>query len=141
MSRQPIRLDELDTVGAVAQLSTDEARALVATDLVEARPESPGSWRLLPNGRVGAVRVGDVQVEVRPKEKVGLAHLLFLLGYATDQGFRPELVHGEEDDDLWPALAHSLVQSVTRALSHGVVQGYRTTDEALRTIRGRIRWF
>ena len=97
MSRQPIRLDELDTVGAVAQLSTDEARALVATDLVEARPESPGSWRLLPNGRVGAVRVGDVQVEVRPKEKVGLAHLLFLLGYATDQGFRPELVPTEEE--------------------------------------------
>lgn len=140
MNRLPISLDELDTVGAVALLSTDEARALVATDLVEARPESPGSWRLLPNGRVGAVRVGDVQVEVRPKEKVGLAHLLFLLGYAKDPGFRPELVHGEEDDDLWPALAHSLVQSVTRALSHGVVQGYRTTDEALRTIRGRIRF-
>lgn len=140
MSRASVLLDELDSVGATAALTTDEARALAASELVEVRPEGNGRWRMLPRGRVGAVRVGDFQVEVRPKDKVGLAHLLFLLGYAKDPGFRPELVEGVEDEGLWPALAYSLVRSVTRALSHGVVQGYQTTEDALRTIRGRIRF-
>jgi 5-methylcytosine-specific restriction enzyme subunit McrC len=33
-----------------------------------------------------------------------------------------------------------LARAVDRALSRGVVQGYRTTEDALRTIRGRIRF-
>lgn len=133
-------LDELDGVGELVELTTDEARALVATELVEARPEGGQHWRLIPRGRVGAVRIGDFQVQVTPKERVSLAHLLFLLGYASDPGFRPEEVSGQQDVELWPALAYSLAQAVDRALSRGVVQGYRTTDEALRTIRGRIRF-
>lgn len=135
-----VTLDELDTCGELAELSTAEARALVGTDLVEARPEGDGVWRLLPRGKVGAVRVDDFQVEVTPKDKVGLAHLLFLLGYASDPGFRPEHVAGQRDAELWPAMAYSLAQAVDRALARGVVQGYRTTDEALKTIRGRIRF-
>lgn len=140
MTRASVRLDELDDVGVLLALSSEEATALVATGLVEARPEGRGRWRLLPRGRVGSVRIGDLQVDVRPKERVGIAHLLFLLGYAKDPGFRPDPVLGEEDEELWPALAHSLAHAVTRALSHGIVQGYRTTDEALRMIRGRIRF-
>lgn len=135
-----VRFDELDSVGEVVSLTTSQAESLIATELVEARPEGDGQWRLLPRGRVGAVRIDDLQVEVVPKEKVGLTHLLFLLGYAKDPGFRPEDVFGTQDDELFPALSYSLAQAVDRALSHGVVQGYRTTDEALRTIRGRIRF-
>jgi 5-methylcytosine-specific restriction enzyme subunit McrC len=135
-----ILLDELSPSGELVDLSSEEAKALTATELVEAKIEGQGQWRLLPRGRVGAVRIGDLQVEVRPKEKVGLRHLIFLLGYASDPGFRPDDVLGERDDDLWPAMAYSLAHAVDRALARGVVQGYRTTDEALRTIRGRIRF-
>lgn len=135
-----VTFDELSGTGELVDLTTAEARALVATELVEVRPEGVDQWRLLPRGRVGAVRIGDFQVEVTPKEKVALAHLLFLLGYAKDPGFRPEDVAGQTDDDLWPAMAYSLTQAISRALSRGVVQGYRTTDDALRTIRGRIRF-
>lgn len=137
-----VRLDELDADGVVVELSDAEARELSASLLVEVRPERGGGWRLLPNGgRVGAVRVGDgLQVEVRPKEKVGIRHLLFLLGYARDPGFRDDDVVADADDELWPALAHSLTQSVGRALSRGVLQGYRSAEESLTTIRGRIRF-
>lgn len=135
-----VRFDELSREGSVVRLSTDEARALSATELVETRVESEGLWRLLPKGRVGAVRLSDLQVEVTPKDKVGLAHLMFLLGYASDPGFRPEDVVGTKDDDLWPAMAYSLARAVERALSQGVLQGYQTVDDALRTIRGRIRF-
>lgn len=78
-------------------------------------------------------------MEVRPKDKVGLTRLLFLLGYARDPGWRDDTVLAHPDDDLWPALAQSLVRLTRVALGPGVLQGYRTTDESLRTVRGRIR--
>lgn len=139
MTSWPVTLDELDREGVVRSLSHVEAAALAGTKLVEVRPEGGQSWRLLPAGNVGATRVGDKQVQVFPKGRVRVAHLLFLLGYARNPGFREEDVLGVQDDDLWPALAESLARQAERALSHGVLQGYRTTDDSLRTVRGRIR--
>jgi 5-methylcytosine-specific restriction enzyme subunit McrC len=134
---EPVVLAELDRVGVVRRLDDDHAAALAATKLVEVRPEGGGHWRLLPAGRVGAVRVGDLEVRVQPK--TGIARLLFLLGYAADAGFRPEDVAGVPEPDLWPALAESLARQVERALGPGVLQGYVTIDESLPLVRGRIR--
>ncbi|MEU4190293.1 hypothetical protein AB0E69_00190 [Kribbella sp. NPDC026611] len=131
-------LDELDPVGIEVQLTAIQASLLEQSALVDVRRLDAGSYRLLPNGRVGAVRFDDLQIEVTPKQKLGVAHLLFLLGYAKDRVFRPETVMGETYDDLWPAMAQSLVASVERALTTGLLQGYRTEQEALLTVRGRI---
>jgi 5-methylcytosine-specific restriction enzyme subunit McrC len=133
-----IVLDELDREGGLALLDGGQADLLAQTRLLEVRPEHD-QWRLLPRGLVGSVRLGDVQVDVRPKEKVGLTQLLFLLGYAADPGFRPEDVAATPDADLWPALAESFIRLTRTALGPGVLQGYRTIEEALRTVRGRIR--
>ena len=134
---EPVVLAELDRVGAVRRLDYDHATALAATKLVEVRPEGGEHWRLLPAGRVGVVRIGDLEVRVQPK--TGIARLLFLLGYAADPGFRPEDVAGVPEPDLWPALAESLARQVERALGPGVLQGYVTIDESLPLVRGRIR--
>ena len=134
-----IVLDELDKEGALADLSRSQVDALISTGLVDVRPRIDGRWQILPNGKVGAVRIDDVQVQVTPKEKVGLTRLLFLLGYAADPGFRPETVVGLEEQDLWPALAESLARLAERATGRGVLQGYRTVEDAMRTVRGRIR--
>ena len=48
---------------------------------------------------------------------------MFLLGYAKDPGFRPDYVTAETYGDLWPAMAHSLVASVERALDAGAAAG------------------
>jgi 5-methylcytosine-specific restriction enzyme subunit McrC len=135
----PIVLDELDRDGCNLALPENVAVALERTRLVEVRPTGNGHYTLLPRGQVGAVRVNDIQVQVNPKEKVGLAQLIFLLGYATDPGFLPEYVAGVADAELWPALAESLARQAERAVGHGVLQGYTTIEEALRTLRGRIR--
>lgn len=132
-------LDELDRAGQVVRLGQTIAAALAGTGLVEVRPEGGGVWRLLPCGKVGAVSVPGLQVQVNPKEKVGLSKLIFLLGYARDPGFRPEDVTGEDEPELWPALAESLARLVERALGRGVLQGYQTVEDALQTVRGRIR--
>ncbi len=132
-------LDELDRDGQVVAVSDLVAGLLRGTGLVETRPERDGRWRLLPCGTVGAVAIGDLQVQVQPKEKVGLSRLLFLLGYARDPGFRPGEVAAEGEPDLWPILAETVARLAEAALARGVLQGYRTTEDALRTVRGRIR--
>lgn len=130
-------LDELGRQGAVRRLSADQVHVLNGLGLVDLHPRPDGTWLLQPTDRVGVVRYGDLEVQVRPK--VGVARLLFLLGYARDPGFRPEDVDGIPEPDLWPALAHSLARQAERALQRGVLQGYLSVEDALPVVRGRIR--
>ncbi len=132
-----ITLAEDDRDGVTVALEATHAAEVESTGLVQVTPVEPGRWRVAPCGRVGAVHVGDIDVVVTPK--VGIARLLFLLGYAADPGFRPEDVEGVPDDDLWPALAETLCRHAERALGRGVLQGYVTQEEALPLVRGRIR--
>ncbi|PPH67293.1 hypothetical protein C5D25_00710 [Rathayibacter sp. AY1D7] len=113
----PRRLTLAETFEPCAvQMTPAQARALGASRLVSVVVTEGGEAVITPNGRVGAVRVGDLQVEVWPKEKVKLAHLLFMLGYAADPGFRPEAIDAEAYDELRPALAESLARLGERAL-------------------------
>ncbi|MFC4397789.1 5-methylcytosine restriction system specificity protein McrC [Arthrobacter sedimenti] len=140
-SRGPVRhlvLDELSG-GLVERLDAPSASALNSSGLAKASPMGMGLYRIEPVGKVGSVRTATVQLDVRPKDRLGLSRLLFLLSYAGEQGFRPELVAASEDRDLWSALAESLAQLAERALGRGVLQGYLTVDESLRTVKGRIR--
>jgi 5-methylcytosine-specific restriction enzyme subunit McrC len=132
-----ISLAENDRDGLPARLSPAQVRELAEAGLVEPRLDLDGTHRLLPCGRVGAVRAGDLDVVVTPK--VGLARLLFLLGYAANPGFRPEDVEGVSDEDLWPAVAETICRHAERALARGVLQGYVTEEAALAVVRGRIR--
>jgi 5-methylcytosine-specific restriction enzyme subunit McrC len=134
---KPVVLDELGRRGQVCRLDHDHADALRTTGLVQLRRLGGGRFRLLSAGRVGAVRIGDLDVEVRPKMPIN--RLLFMLGYANHPGFTPEDVGGATEPDLWPALAESLARRVDQALRPGVLQGYRTRDDALPLVRGRIR--
>ncbi len=136
---QSINLDELDRVGREVDLSEETASALSVTGLVEVRPTLHDRWLILPTGKVGAVRINGLQVQVRPKDRVGLTRLLFLLGYADDPGFREEDVTAVDQPELWPALAESLARLAERATGGGVLQGYLTREDSLRTVRGRIR--
>jgi 5-methylcytosine-specific restriction enzyme subunit McrC len=134
-----ITLDELDRTGREVQMLEEQAATLAATGLVEVRPARHGRWLLLPAGKVGAVRIDRLQVQVQPKDRVGLTRMLFLLGYAQNPGFREEDVAAVDQPELWPALAESLARLAERATGGGVQQGYLTVEDALRSVRGRIR--
>ena len=133
-----ICIGELDQ-GATEGLPDDVAAGLAASGLVRVEPRGSGFWQLIPAGLVGAVEIQDVLLEVRPKDKVGVSQLLFLLGYARNPGFRPDDVAASSALDLWSALAESLARLGERALANGVLHGYVRVDEGLRTVRGRIR--
>jgi 5-methylcytosine-specific restriction enzyme subunit McrC len=134
-----IVLDELQSSADPVELDPEVAATLRDTGLVTVMPAHGGLWTVLPAGTVGAVQVGNLLVEVTPKQKVGLSRLLFLLGYAANPGFRPEDVVGVEDTDLFAALGESLARQGLRALERGALSGYVHVEDALRTVRGRIR--
>lgn len=75
-------------------------------------------------------------VQVTPK--IAGARVLFLLGYASSPGLRPEDVPSVEEPDLVPALAESVARQAEQALQCGVLQGYVTVDDALTVVRGRF---
>ena len=135
--RRRLELDELDRLGHVLLLDDEQVQALQSTRLVDVTLEPRGRWRLLPNGRVGAVAVDDLEVVVRPK--AAISSLLFMLGYAADPGFRPSEIAGLATDELWGAIAETLARLGERAVAAGVLQGYVTVDDALPLIRGRWR--
>ncbi|TDL33288.1 restriction endonuclease [Arthrobacter nitrophenolicus] len=131
-------MDELSR-GIVERLDPASASFVNSSGLAKASPMGMGLYRIEPVGKVGSVRTPTVQLDVRPKDRLGLSRLLFLLSYAADQGFRPDTVAAAEEGGLWSALAESLAQLAERALGRGVLQGYLTVDESLRTVKGRIR--
>jgi 5-methylcytosine-specific restriction enzyme subunit McrC len=123
--------------GVVEKLDASSAAFINSSGLAKASPMGLGLYRIEPVGMVGSVRTGTVQLDVRPKDRLGLSRLLFLLSFAGNQGFREDAVAAVEE--LWSALAESLAQLAERALNRGLLQGYLNVDESLRTVKGRIR--
>jgi 5-methylcytosine-specific restriction enzyme subunit McrC len=120
-------------------LTRAEAVALNATDLVSVTPSTLG-WRVGAAQVVGAVRCGDFEVRVAPK--VGAAKVLSLLARAHGvRGLTVDLAHlGLSDDsDLSAVLAVLFEQEARTAFARGPVRGYRTEEQSLPVVRGRIR--
>ena len=123
---------------AYAPLPAPVARALAATSLVRVGADLSGRTTFTATSQVGVVRAGDVELRVTPK--IGMSRLMWLIGSSMDPGWREEDTVGVEDaDDMVTAVAVSFLATGRRALAAGVLQGYRTRDEALLTLRGRLR--
>ena len=111
----PIEIGELDPAIEI-QLTQEQGRALASSDVVTAVPSpySAGLWQVGPARKVGAARVGDVEVHIRPK--VAIARLLFLVGYSQHGAqWRPEAVPIAEATDLVAAVAQALWRQIGRA--------------------------
>ena len=126
-----------------ARLSVGERRslreALIVDLTIEPVADVDGVYHVTPGSTVGAVEVGGLSVLIRPK--IGIPKLLSLACYAMGAyRMRPELFDFEEDPALPDALALALASHARRAFARGLLHGYRTEEEALHTVRGRIRF-
>ncbi|MCY4530517.1 MAG: restriction endonuclease [Chloroflexi bacterium] len=99
-----------------------------------------GTYSLTPGSTVGAVEIGDLSVLIRPK--IGIPQLLSLACYAIGvyRSQEDRLFNFEEQQALPDTLALALAAMARRAFSRGLLHGYRTEEEALHTVRGRIRF-
>lgn len=132
------RLTEGQTLDGI-DLTVAEATALNSSGLVKAVPSDRG-WRVTAEYWVGTVARGDVVVRVAPK--IGAVQVLRLLAMAegaADLRVDGEQVAVADDSDLSAVLARMFVQEAETALGPGVLRGYRTEDQTLPVLRGRLR--
>ena len=98
-----------------------------------------GEYHLNPKSMVGAVEVGDLSVVIGPK--IGISQLISLACYAIGKvKFQDTDVDLPEQTALPDALALALSAAARRAFGRGLVHGYLVQEEALQTVRGRIRF-
>ena len=126
------------------KLSSDERKALRGTELslsIEDAATGDGMHTLTPSSTVGAVEVGDLSVLIRPK--IGIPQLLSLACYAMGV-YKPQeqrlFDFKQEAETLLDTLALALAAAARRAFARGLLHGYRTEEEALYAVRGRIRF-
>lgn len=102
--------------------------------------QADSEYRLTPSSIIGAVELDGLSVLIQPK--IGIPRLLSLACYAMGayrlQDKRP--FDFEERESLPDALALVLGVSARRAFSRGLLHGYIAVEEALHTVRGRIRF-
>ena len=102
-------------------------------------PGSDSSYFLRPNSTIGAVEVGDLSVLVKPK--AGIPQVLSLACYAIGKvKFQREDFDYREDLTLPEALAVALTRQARETFARGLLHGYRAEEDALYTVRGRIRF-
>jgi 5-methylcytosine-specific restriction enzyme subunit McrC len=123
-----------------ARLTPEQARTLrrLARDRLTVLPaDTLGRWRVKASSYVGTVVTPDVKILVTPKvSTVNLFYLLEASGRALDVG--AETFDYERTKDLVPSFATFFTRHLEVALGRGVPRDYRSTDERLRGIRGRV---
>ncbi len=122
-------------------LSPDERDALrqAVPVAIEPAPGSDNAYFLRPDSTIGAVAVGGLSVVIEPK--ISIPQVLSLACYAIGKvRFQPEDFDFREEYALPDALALALTSHARRAFARGLLHGYRAEEEALYTVRGRIRF-
>ena len=116
----------------------DELGRILTSLTIEPASGAEGAYHLTPGSTVGALDVGDLSVSIRPKLEI--SRVLFLASYAMGAfDLREERFDFEDAPTLVEALASALAAAARRAFARGLLHGYLTKEEALHTVRGRIR--
>ena len=106
---------------------------------IEPVPGTEGTYHLTPGSRVGVVETGGMSVVIEPK--IGIVNLLSLACYAIGRvKFQREEFDFREEHALPDVLALALSLQARRAFSQGLLHGYRVEEQALLTLRGRVRF-
>jgi len=138
---RPLLLTEYVTASAVG-LTTHDAEILrraVSTMSVVPSWAQPGRYDLTPGSEVGVVALDNCSVVIRPKVPTG--RVLFLVSYALDPArWQQRTAVYDTADDVVEGMGAIFAHELKRALRRGLLQGYRSTEEALTTVRGRVRF-
>lgn len=123
---------------AMAVAERDALRQLVPGLTVTPVTGSTDTYTLTAGSTVGVARVGDLTVELRPK--VGIAAVLFLVSYALDpRSWRAEHASLSREANLAEAVVPLFARTVQQAIRPGLLHSYRSCEDTLPTVRGRVR--
>ena len=99
-----------------------------------------GKYSLTPGSTVGALEIDDLSVLIKPK--IGIRQLLSLACYAIGvyKPKEPHLFNFQQANTLPDVLALALIAAARRSFARGILRGYLSEEDALYTVRGRIRF-
>ncbi len=117
----------------------DRLRDVLPSLTIEPAPGEDGVYRLTPGSTIGALEIGGLSVSILPK--LDISRVLFLASYAMGAFKLREMdrFNFEDAPSLVESLALALAVAARRAFASGLLHGYRTEEEAMHTVRGRIR--
>jgi len=140
-SQMQLALTEYKPAFAVAltQLQRDQLRRLAPSMAISPAIGHESAYDLTPGSFVGVVHLAD-GLEIVIRTKVPIDRVLFLISYAVGQGRWLDMPAGlAQAGSLLEAILPAFSYRLRRTLERGVLQGYRSEDDALTTLRGRWR--
>lgn len=137
-----IQLTEYQTSEEAIQLSTSERDAIaeaIKSVTIEPVPGEFDRYFLTPSSTIGALELDSLSVRILPK--MPIKRLLFLMSYSLDPNNWFDVGFNlSEEDSLFEAVIPAFTTYVQKAFCRGILQGYRTEEESLATVRGQIRF-
>ena len=118
-----------------------EQLAALASAHIGATPASDEwkTWVLRPTSYVGALHTAGLGIVVRPK--ISIDRVMFLITYALDpRHWRQYPFDLTPDTDVLESIIPAFTHHAREAVRRGLLQDYRREEEALHTVRGRIRF-
>ena len=139
---QQINLKEFQESDQISLMvdKRDLLRDILPSVSVEPVKHTSNKYRLRTGSTVGALEMDGLSVLIKPK--IGIPQLLSLACYAMGV-YKPQEQHlfdFQKAQTLPDVLALALIAAARRAFGRGLLRGYLTKEEALHTVRGRIRF-
>lgn len=125
------------TVLSVGQ--RDALMRITSSITVQPVPGTTDQYWLTPGSTIGAVALEELSIIIRPK--IPIDRVFFLLSYALDpKHWHQSQFAFDENESITEAIAISFAAQLQRAFRRGLIQGYRTEEASLTTVRGRIKF-
>lgn len=135
-----LALTEFQTSQGVelSRIQRDQLRGVAPSITISPSVGRDAAYDLTPGSWVGAVHLDGLDLIIRPK--LPIEQVLFLISYAIGQGRWVQAPAGlAKTDSLFEAIIPGFTYQLRQALARGVLQGYRTVDDAQTTVRGQWR--
>ena len=117
----------------------DALRRVIPSITIEPTDHGENAYSLIPGSTIGAADVEGLSILIEPK--IGVPQVLSLACYAIGKvKFQAEDFDFRDEHALPDALAMALTFQARRAFASGLLHEYRNEEDALYTVRGRIRF-
>ena len=95
-------------------------------------------YTINPRNTVGIIRLDNLVIEIKPK--IPFKRVLFLVAYSLDPKYWDEfLVEVDNAETLHEAIAIPFTRFVEKATRRHVLHAYRSNEDSISGIRGRVR--
>ena len=142
MPMRQIQLTEYQKSETAIPLSTSERDAIVeAIKSIHIEPAAGkrDEYYRTPSSTIGVLQLDHLAVRIQPK--MPIERVLFLMSYSLDPKNWFDIGFDfAESTSVFESIIPAFVTHVRRAFSRGILQGYRTRNDSLATVRGQIRF-